>query len=147
MSSGTRAPLDLALDLAARWRAEDPDNAEIDERCATLLFALGQPAEAMRHLASISERHPGDGTAHAKVATLLEREGRFSDADRSWQHAIAVEPSNPVWLIGRANNHLATDDPTTARALVEQVVAGKWQERFAANVEEARALKARLAAP
>ncbi len=142
-----RTPLDRALDLAARWRAEDPDNAEIDERCANLLFALGQPAEAMRHLASISERHPADGSAHAKVATLLEREGRFEDADRSWQHAIAVEPTNPVWLLGRASNHLATNDPTTARALVEQVVAGKWQERFNVNVDEARALKTRLAAP
>ena len=146
-SSGQRDPLDLALDLAARWRAEDPDNAEIDERCAALLFALGQPAEAMRHLASIAERHPADGDAHAKIAAVLEREGRFTEADRSWQQAIAVEPTNPVWLIGRANNHLATDDPTTARALIEQVVAGKWQERFAMNVEEARALKLRLARP
>jgi ferric-dicitrate binding protein FerR (iron transport regulator) len=142
-----RSPLDRALDLAARWRAEDPDNAEIDERCAALLFALGQPAEAIRHLASISERHPAEGDAHAKIANLLEREGRFADADRSWQHAIAVEPTNPAWLIGRANNHLATDDPTTARALVEQVVTGKWQDRFSVNVEEARALATRLAAP
>lgn len=146
-STGERAPLDLALDVAARWRAEDPDNAEIDERCATLLFTLGQPLEAMRHLASISERHPADGDAHSKVATLLEREGRFLEADLSWQHAISVEPTNPSWLLGRANNHLATDDLTTARALVEQVLAGKWQDRFAANVEQARALKARLAAP
>ncbi|MBA3547416.1 MAG: tetratricopeptide repeat protein, partial [Nannocystis sp.] len=145
--AGQRHPLDLALDLAARWRAEDPDNAEIDERCAALLFALGQPAEAMRHLASIAERHPADGDAHAKIAAVLEREGRFAEADRSWKQAIAVEPTNPVWLIGRANNHLATDDPTTARALVEQVVAGKWQERFARNVEEARAIKLRLASP
>ena len=72
--------------------------------------ALGQPLEAMRHLASISERHPAEGDAHAKIANLLVREGRFADADRSWQHAIAVEPTNPAWLIGRANNHLATDD-------------------------------------
>ncbi len=146
-ADGKRAPLDLALDLAARWRAEDPDNLEIDERCASLLFALGQPLEAMRHLASISERHPADGAAHSKVAQLLEREGRFIEADVSWRHAISVEPTNPSWLIGRANNHLATDDPTTARALVEQVVAGTWQDRFSANVEEARALKTRLSAP
>ena len=36
---------------------------------------------------------------------------------------------------------------TTARALVEQVVTGKWQDRFSVNVEEARALATRLAAP
>lgn len=144
---GERAPLDLALDLAARWRAEDPDNAEIDERCAALLFALDQPAEAMRHLDSIGERHPADGDAHAKIARLLEREGRFADADRRWQQAIAVEPTNPTWLIARAHNNLATDDLPAARALLAQVVAGKWQDRFALSVDEARKLQARLAAP
>jgi hypothetical protein len=35
---------------------------------------------------------------------LLEREGRFAEADRSWQQAIAVEPTNPTWLLGRAHN-------------------------------------------
>ena len=141
-----RDPIDLALDVAARWRAEDPDNPEIDERCAGLLFAVGQPAEALRHLDSISERHPADGSAHARVARVLEKEGRFDEADQRWQRAAAVEPTDPTWLLGRAHNRLATGDTTTARALVDQVVAGAWQQRFFAGVEEAKQLEKRLAA-
>jgi len=143
---GARDPLDLALDLAARWRAEDPDNAEIDERCATLLFALGHRAEAQRHLDSIIERHPAEGSAHASVARLLEREGLVPEADLAWQRAIVVEPTDPTWRVGRAQNRLASGDRDTARALVLQVTAGEWQDRFWQPVQEAAALKEQLTA-
>lgn len=143
---GERDPLDLALDVAARWRAEDPDNPEIDERCATLLWTVNQPAEAMRHLDSIVERHPAEGSAHATVARLLEREGRFDEADLQWQQATSVEPTDPTWLLGRAHNRLARGDATTARTLVEQVVAGKWQDRFWQPLQEAKSMQTQLAA-
>ncbi len=141
---GERDPLDLALDAAARWRAEDPDNAEIDERCATLLFSVGQPAEAMRHLDSIVERHPADGSAHARVARMLEREGRFPEADQQWQQATIVEPTDPSSLLGRAHNRLAAGDAATARTLVDQVVAGTWQDRFWQATQEAKSLQTQL---
>ena len=142
---GERDPLDQALDVAARWRAEDPDNAEIAERCATLRFSVGQPAEALRHLESIVERHPAEGSAHARVARMLEREGRFSEADQQWQQAAAVEPTDPTSLLGRAHNRLATGDPATARTLVDQVVAGKWQDRFWQATQEAKSMQTQLA--
>lgn len=141
-----RSPLDQALDVAARWRAEDPDNKEIDERCATLLFTLGQPDEAMRHLDSIVERHAGEGDAYSAVAGQLEREGRLADADRRWQQAIAVEPTNPTWLIGRAHNLLASGDAATARVLAQQVKDGKWQDRFFSAKYEADELLTQLTA-
>lgn len=142
--TGVRAPVDVALDVAARWRAEDPDNAEIDELCATLLFTLGYSAEALRHLDSIVERHPGEGDAYAKVAALLEREGRLADADRRWQQAAAAEPTNPTWLVGRAHNLIAAGDTAGARALAQQVERGKWQDRFFAAVADARELARQL---
>ena len=43
-----------------------------------------------------------------------------ADADRRWQQAIAVEPTNPTWLMGRAHNLLASGDATSARALAQQ---------------------------
>jgi tetratricopeptide (TPR) repeat protein len=141
-----RSPLDQALDIAARWRAEDPDNKEIDERCATLLFILGQPDEAVRHLDSIVERHAGEGEAYSAVAAILEREGRFTDADLRWQQAIAVEPTNPTWLLGRAHNLLANGDTATARALAQQVKDGKWQDRFFSAKYQAEELLTQLAA-
>ena len=145
-AKAARSPLDQALDVAARWRAEDPDNKEIDERCATLLFTLGQPDEAIRHLDSIIERHAAEGEAYAAVARQLEREGRFTDADLRWQQAVAVEPTNPTWLVSRAQNLLASGDTTTARALAQQVKDGKWQDRFFSSKYEADELLGQLTA-
>ena len=95
---------------------------------------------------SIVERHPADGNAHARVARLLEREGLVPEADLAWQRAIAVEPTDPTWLVGRAQNRLASGDRDTARALALQVTAGKWQDRFWQPVQEAAALKEQLTA-
>jgi tetratricopeptide (TPR) repeat protein len=142
-----RDPVDLALDVAARWRAEDPDNQEIDERCATLLFTLGHREEAVRHLDSIVERHPAEGSAYAAVAGILEREGRFAEADLRWQQAIAVEPTDPTWRVGRAHNLIATGDTAGALALAQQVKAGKWHERFFQAVEDGKELVRQLDAP
>ncbi len=139
-----RDPLDRALDVAARWRAEDPDNADIDERCAALLFTLNLPEEAQRHLDSIVERRPAEGEAHARVAKFLEREGLFEVADEYWQHAIAVEPTNPTWRIDRAHNRYYSGDVALARTLVEEVLGGSWQDRFWAVPEDAKDLKKRL---
>jgi Flp pilus assembly protein TadD len=100
----------------------------------------------MRHLDSIVERHPGEGSAYSAVAAMLEREGRFADADRRWQQAIAVEPTDPTWLLGRAHNLLATGDAATARALVQQVKDGKWQDRFFSARYQAEELLTQLTA-
>lgn len=139
-----RGPLDAALDVAARWRAEDPGNADIDALCATLLFTLGQPDEALRHLDSIIERQPAEGQAYATVAVRLEQEGRFAEADARLQQAIAVEPTNPTWLLSRAQNLLVSGDFATARALARQIKDGDWQDRFSGVEYQARDLLTQL---
>jgi tetratricopeptide (TPR) repeat protein len=138
---GDDAGLDRALAVAARWRAEDPDNDDIDVRTAQLLFASDQPAEASRHLASITERHPALGDAHAKVAETLEREAMFERADAAWNRAFEVEPTNPTWLLRRAQNRMAYADPDDALPFLEQIAKGEWQPRFMGVVSQAAALR------
>jgi hypothetical protein len=118
-----------ALDTAARWQADDPDNADIDRRCAQLLLDAHRPAEARRHLASITERHPAEGSAYAEVAGFLEAHGE--DADDLWARAIEVEPTNPTWLLRRAQNILARGGSRAqAREMLDRIAKGKWQDRF-----------------
>ncbi len=141
VDAADREHRDAALELAARWRAEDPDNADIDERCASLLFALGEAEEAGRYLASVQERHPGEGSAHARVAELLTREAQDAAADDAWRRAIAVEPTNPTWRLRRAQTLLARGEQEAARAELDAIVGGRWQDRFAGIVSQARALR------
>jgi tetratricopeptide (TPR) repeat protein len=130
-----------ALAVAAAWRREDPDNSEIDKLCAATLFAAGQPEQAQRHLSSIIERHPAEGQAYADVADALEGQGIFADADALWVRAIEVEPTNPTWLIRRAQNRLAAGGPgeeAAARDLLTRIDKGTWQDRFSNVVDQAR---------
>lgn len=137
---GDDAGPERALSVAARWRVEDPDNDEIDVRTAQLLFASDRSDEALRHLSSIVERHPALGDAHAKVAETLEREALFERADEAWARAFAVEPTNPTWLLRRAQCRMAYADPEDARDFLRQIADGEWQPRFAAVVSQAAAL-------
>jgi tetratricopeptide (TPR) repeat protein len=117
-----------ALRVAAQWRREDPDNAEIDLLCAALY--VDEPARAWRHLSSIIERHPAQGQAYANVAQALAREGQLRRADELLERAIEVEPTDPTWRLRRAENLLALGDEPGARALLDEIAEGKWQDRF-----------------
>ncbi|MEZ4385658.1 MAG: hypothetical protein R3A79_30345, partial [Nannocystaceae bacterium] len=135
------ATLAAALAIAGRWRLEDPDNAMIDELAASLLYAHDRPDAAWRQISSIIERHPAEGSAHARVAALLAREGDLKAADAALADAIAAEPTNPTWLLRRAQNLLATGDIEAATRDLEAIAAGRWQDRFANVVSEAKALR------
>lgn len=133
---------DHALDVARQWRREDPDNAQIDILCARLY--LEDPDAAWRQLSSIVERHPAEGSAYAAVAGALEGEGELQRADAVWKRAVAVEPTNPTWLMRRAENLAATGDTKAARSHLEQIADGEWQPRFANVVSQAKQLAKHL---
>ncbi|NVB41201.1 VWA domain-containing protein [Pseudenhygromyxa sp. WMMC2535] len=135
------AALRAALAVGDRWRAEDPDYAEIDRLCAELSWAVDHDDEAWRYLGSSLDRHPADGPTMAWVADVLERNGELERADSVWTRAIAVEPTDPMHRLRRAQNLLATDHEDHARALLREIVDGDWQPRFAWVVSEAKRLQ------
>lgn len=132
---------DRMLMVVAKWRDDDPDNAEVDEGTAKVFYANGQPRRAWRQLSSIIERHPAEGSAHAQVAIMLEREVLLEQADLVWARAVKAEPTNPTWLLRRAQNRLAFGDRNDADELLSQIAAGKWQPRFQSVVTQATTLK------
>jgi len=140
-----RQPFALAavIETARNWRREDPDNAEVDLTVAAAMDRLGMKSEAHRQLFSIIDRHPGEGDAFAKVAAALESRGDFDEALGLWDRAASVEPTNPTWLLSKAHLLRARGkaaDAAAARALLEKIDTGKWQDRFVPQVNEARQL-------
>lgn len=127
-----------ALAVAAQWRREDPDNAEIDELCFDALTARGDHVAAFRHLSSIIERHPGEGASYTNVAKALIRHGRLVEAELHLRRASEVEPTNPRWLLELATVLEALQRPDEARAVLERVAEGSWQDRFSREVAEAK---------
>ena len=133
-----------ALDIAERWRREDPDNPEIDQLSAELLWAQGRDDEALRELVSSIDRRPGDGETLAWVAAALERAGRINEATSVWSRAIAVEPTNPIHRLRQAENCLARGERQQAERVLTEIIEGDWQPRFAFVVDDARKLTGSL---
>lgn len=133
---------DHALRIAAQWRREDPDNPEIDRLCAALY--IDEPDQAWRHLSSVVERHPAEGSAYEIVAKALEREGQLRRADLMWQRAMEVEPTNPTWHLRRAENLAALGHENAAVELLDEVAEGDWQDRFNGIEWQAKQLRSQL---
>lgn len=137
------ASIAAAVAVAARWRREDPDNANIDELCARALYRMGRVEEARRHLYSIVERRPAEGSAWGRVATMLDQQGDLDAALAAWETAAAVEPENPTWQVSRAQILLvrgANGDHSTAKTLLDHVIDHKWQDRYWRAQTDARNL-------
>lgn len=137
------ASISAAVAVAARWRREDPDNASIDELCAQALYRMGRVEEARRHLYSIVERRPAEGSAWSRVATMLDQQGDSDAALAAWETAAAVEPENPTWQVSRAQILLvrgSNSDRATAKALLDHVIKNKWQDRYWRAESDARNL-------
>ena len=67
-----------------------------------------------------------EGSAYLAVADALEREGLISYAEPLWRRAAEVEPTNPTYLLRRAQALYTMDREGEANALVDSIVAKKW---------------------
>lgn len=119
-----------ALAVADRWRALDPDNAALDRQIGEVLLAAGHREEAWRQLSTAIERHPADGDGWALVAEVMEKEGRLDEALGYWQQAVVIDQTNPTWRLRKAQTLYALGRDAEALALLEDIAARKWHERW-----------------
>jgi tetratricopeptide (TPR) repeat protein len=125
----------------SQWRALDADNPAIDRRIATLLYGVQRPDDAWRQLSSTIERHPMEGEAYQAVAEVLQGEGQLERADQLWERAVAVDPTNPTWLLRRAQVALALGQREQANVHIRSITEGTWQDRFFNIVNQANQLR------
>ncbi|MFO0615660.1 MAG: VIT domain-containing protein [Polyangiaceae bacterium] len=139
-----------AFDVAKRWRREDPGNPEVDELCASALDKLGRTSEAEAFAASVVDRAPLLGAAWGQAAAMFQRQGAFNTALAAWSRASAVEPTNPTWLLDRAQALVArgkSGDADEARGLVAKIRKGRFQTRFDDVVYRAGVLESSVLSP
>ena len=133
------------MQVAAGWRALDPDNANLDTRLASALFALGESVRARRVLTSAIERHPMEGRSFQAVATVLERQAQIAEATELWKRAATVEPENPTWGLSLARALVAQGRVSEATTILDGITARKdWHERFNGVVAQAKQMRNQL---
>ncbi|MCP4446530.1 MAG: hypothetical protein GY811_14470 [Myxococcales bacterium] len=123
------------------WRVLDPDHAPRERLMATSLYAMGLDGEAWQYASTVIENHPMEGTSYDVVALVLQEQGMRDEADKLWIRAAKVEPTNPTWLLRRAQLLQWRGQKEEVVRLLSAIIDGKWHTRFRSIVDQARALK------
>jgi tetratricopeptide (TPR) repeat protein len=84
--------LNLAIELADRIIALEPNWAEGWHQRATLFFRLQDSTRAMFDLAEALKREPRHFVALSGLAALLQQQGKEKAALRAWREVLAVYP-------------------------------------------------------
>ncbi|MBA3394793.1 MAG: hypothetical protein H0T89_19255, partial [Deltaproteobacteria bacterium] len=141
-SSGTarQAAVERALTWASKWRVIDPGNAQIDQQVGDLLLAVGQTAEAWRHLSSMIERDPMSADGYQLVAQAFERQGRVADAVAYWHQAAILDQTNPTHRVREAQALIAVGRTAEGDALLAEIAKRRWHVRWDGVVYQVKAL-------
>jgi tetratricopeptide (TPR) repeat protein len=132
------------FEALSRFIAEAPEDTTVPELAAVTLFRAGRGDLADSVLASLVDRAPAEGRSWGVVGAAWFSQGRLDEADSALDRAVSVEPTNPRWRLRRAEVALArgTDEGRSAgQADLDFVADGKWQDRFADQVQAALRLR------
>ncbi|MGL4727418.1 MAG: hypothetical protein ACRCWO_01555, partial [Bosea sp. (in: a-proteobacteria)] len=84
--------LNLAIELADRLIALEPNWADAWHQRAALFFRLNDPARAMYDLAEALKREPRHFVALSGLASLLQQQGKDKAALRAYREVLAIYP-------------------------------------------------------
>ncbi len=130
-----------AMAWGDKWRAIDPQNADIDRQLGELLLAAGDEAGAWRQLSSTIERDPWSGSGYMTVAESFERRGKVVDALPYWQQAIVIDQTNPTPRLRKAQALIALGRNQEGDQLLAQITSQKWHDIWSGVVYQAQALR------
>jgi tetratricopeptide (TPR) repeat protein len=87
--------IERAAHLYRELLARDSTNFLFFDGAQRTLLALKRYDEALDLINRRLTRNPGDLNLHALLGSVLYRAGREKDADKAWDNAIALAPTNP----------------------------------------------------
>ncbi len=123
---------------AQRWMSIAPDDAVASEAAAKVFMMLGRWDTAWEYWTVPAAQAPDRSTVWQLMAQKLEQHHRVNEADSAWLRAIECEPTNPDLLEQRAALQGRLGQHGRERQLLDEIVTGKWQPRFAPTVERAK---------
>lgn len=105
------------------------------------VLEASQPEEAISAYQQAAALQPKDPEPHLGAGLLLEKDNKFSDAEREYKEALALDPQSSDAVTGLANIYMRGRRFPEAEAALRKVVAAHPAEA-AAHVELGRVLAA-----
>jgi tetratricopeptide (TPR) repeat protein len=121
--------------------------ANVDEGHARAWLSLAEvvkeqdPQEAIAAYQQAARLEPRDAEPHLAAGILLEKEGKFADAEQEYKQALALDPSSSEALAGLANLYMRGQRFSDAEDVLRKFVALHPQDA-AAHLQLGRVLTA-----
>lgn len=97
---------------------------------AQLLRTLGlayigaqRPQEALRPLALAARTDASDWRSRSALGVALDQLGRYAEARRAYEEALAIQPDEPGVLTNMGVSHLMAGEPEQAEQILRQAAA------------------------
>lgn len=86
-------------------------------------IAAGNPQAALRPLALVAAAEPDNWRARSALGAALDQLGRYSDARRAYQEALALQPNDARILTNLGVSHILAGEPAEAEPILRQAAA------------------------
>lgn len=121
LRKGGRA--DRAAQVATEALARFPNDQELLYTFGVAQISSAHPQEALRPLALVAQADAQNWRARSALGAALDQLGRFDEARRAYQEALAIRPDDPAVLTNLGVSHLMAGDAEGAEAILRQASA------------------------
>lgn len=136
---------DRAAQIAAEALGRFPDDRPLLTTYGYAQIAAGNPHEALRPLAVVAEAEPQNWRVRSALGAALDQLGRFDEARRAYQEALALSPNDAGILTNLGVSHLMAGEPADAERYLRQAADQRGAPPEArANLAVALALQGRF---
>lgn len=118
LRKGGRA--DRAAQVAAEASNRFPEDKPLLMTLGLAQIAAGRPQEALQPLALVAQADAQDWKARSALGVALDQVGRFVEARRAYQEALALQPDDPGILTNLGMSHLLAGEAEEAEAILRQ---------------------------
>ena len=131
---------DEALASMARASAEDPSNGRLLLEVGTIHLMAGQRDRARQAWTRALQLNPNLARVHTSLGMLSLEERRLAEAVQHWKAASALDARENLTLLGVGLSLAKAGQTAEARVALEFFMNHAPPERFAADIERARAV-------